>query len=414
MAALTISLERMLADIEALGRIGVDPRGGLSRLGVSPQEQVAHEWFKQQASRAGMTLRSDAAANVYARREGSEPGLAPLMAGSHLDTVPNGGKYDGAAGVVIALEMARTIHDFGVRLRHPFEVVVFRAEEPSPFGMSTFGSRVLAGRLRREELDAVDAAGSSLRDALRAVGGDPEGLENARMRAGDVAAYIEVHNEQGPHLERAGLPLAVVTEIAGIKRGRWRVIGEPNHSGTTSMDERRDALMAASEIALELERLARSYDGAVGTIGVLTVEPNAANIVPGCVDLRWEIRSCFLRDLQALEEAFERAAHAVLERRGLRLEELTRSNSVPAAADSTVLDALEEACAARSLTAPRLRSMAGHDASHMAAFTKIGMLFIRSTGGKSHVPEEHSPPESLAAAATIMLDALMRLDRDLD
>ncbi|TAM91413.1 Zn-dependent hydrolase [bacterium] len=414
MTALTISLERMLADIEALGRIGVDPRGGLSRLGISPQEQVAHEWFKQQASRAGMTLRGDAAANVYARKEGSQPGLAPLMAGSHLDTVPNGGKYDGAAGVVIALEVARTIHDFGVRLRHPFEVVVFRAEEPSPFGMSTFGSRVLAGRLRREELDAVDAAGNSLRDALRAVGGDPEELENARMRAGDVAAYIEVHNEQGPHLERAGLPLAVVTEIAGIKRGRWRVIGEPNHSGTTSMDERRDALMAASEIALELERLARSYDGAVGTIGVLTVEPNAANIVPGCVDLRWEIRSCFLRDLQALEEAFERAAHAVLERRNVRLEELTRSNSVPAAADSAVLEAFEAACAARSLTAPRLRSMAGHDASHMAAFTKIGMLFIRSTGGKSHVPEEHSPPESLATAATIMLDALMRLDRDLD
>ncbi|TAM78460.1 Zn-dependent hydrolase [bacterium] len=414
MTALTISLERMLADIEALGRVGVDPRGGLSRLGISPQEQLAHEWFKQQASQVGMTLRGDAAANLYARREGSEPGLAPLMAGSHLDTVPNGGKYDGAAGVVIALEMARTIRDFGVRLRHPFEVIVFRAEEPSPFGMSTFGSRVLAGRLRPEELDAVDSKGRSLRDALRTIGGDPEELEGARMSAGDVAAYLEVHNEQGPHLERAGLPLAVVTEIAGIKRGRWRVIGEPNHSGSTSMDERRDALMAASEIALELERLARSYDGAVGTIGVLTVEPNAVNIVPGCVDLRWEIRSCFVRDLQELEDAFEHAAHAILERRGLRLEELTRSNSVPVAADRAVLEAFEEACAARNLTAPRLRSMAGHDASHMAAFTRIGMLFIRSTGGKSHVPEEHSPPESLAVAATIMLDALMRLDRDLD
>lgn len=414
MTALTISLQRMLADIEALGRIGVDPRGGLSRLGISPQEQVAHEWFKQEASRVSMSLRGDAAGNLYARIEGSEPGLAPLMAGSHLDTVPNGGKYDGAAGVVIALEMARTIAEFGVRLRHPFEVVVFRAEEPSPFGMSTFGSRVLAGRLRPEELDAVDAKGRGLRDALRAVGGDPESLEEARMRAGDVAAYIEVHNEQGPHLERAGLPLAVVTEIAGIKRGRWRVIGEPNHSGTTSMDERRDALMGAAEIALALERSARDYDGAVGTIGVLSVEPNAANIIPGCVDLRWEIRSCFAHDLQALEEAFERAAHAILERRGLRLEELTRSNSDPAAADRAVVQAFEEACAARGLSAPKLRSMAGHDASHMAAFTRIGMLFIRSTGGKSHVPEEHSPPESLAAAATIMLDALMRLDRDLD
>ena len=414
MTALTISLERMLADIEALGRIGVDPRGGLSRLGVSPQEQVAHEWFKHEASRAGMSLRGDAAGNLFARIEGSEPGLSPLMAGSHLDTVPNGGKYDGAAGVVIALEMARTIAESGERLRHPFEVVVFRAEEPSPFGMSTFGSRVMAGRLRSEELEAVDAGGCRLRDALRAVGGDPDNLERARMRAGDVAAYIEVHNEQGPHLERADLPLAVVTEIAGIKRARWRVIGEPNHSGTTSMDERRDALMGAAEIALALERAARNYDGAVGTVGVLNVEPNAANIIPGCIDLRWEIRSCFARDLQALEDDVQRAADAILKRRNLRLEELTRSSSVPAAADRAVLEAFEAACAARGLTAPRLRSMAGHDASHMAAFTKIGMLFIRSTGGKSHVPEEHSPPESLAAAATIMLDALMRLDRDLD
>ncbi|TAM58303.1 Zn-dependent hydrolase [bacterium] len=414
MTALTIVLERMLADIEALGRIGTDPRGGLSRLGLSSQEQLAHTWFKQRAREAGMSLRSDAAGNLFARVQGGAPALAPLMSGSHLDTVPNGGKYDGAAGVVIALEVARVIAECDVRLRHPFEVVVFRAEEPSPFGMSTFGSRALAGRVRPGELDAVDAAGCSLREALRAVGGEPAQIDAVRMSPGAVAAYLEVHNEQGPHLERAGLPLGVVTEIAGIERARWRVIGEPNHSGTTSMLERRDALMASAEIALELERLARNYEGAVGTVGVINVEPNAANIVPGCVDLRWEIRSCFAADLQALGNAVERAARAIVERRGLRLEELARTGSVPASADPVVRDALEEACTARGLTAPLLRSMAGHDASHMAALTKMGMLFIRSTGAKSHVPEEHSPPESLAAAAAVMLDALVRLDRMLD
>jgi len=410
----TISLDRMLADIEALGRIGVDPRGGLSRLGLSAQEQAAHEWFKREAARAGLALRADAAGNLYARIEGSEPGLAPLMSGSHLDTVPNGGKYDGAAGVVIALEMARALLESGTRLRHPFEVVVFRAEEPSPFGMSTFGSRALAGRLRPEELRAVDAEGRNLRDALRAVGGDPDAIGGVRLTPKDVAAYLEVHNEQGPFLETAGLPIAVVTEIAGIKRGRWRVVGEPNHSGTTSMTDRRDALMGAAEIALELERLACSFDFAVGTIGVFEVEPGAANIIPGCVDLRWEIRSCSAGDLALLEQRFDGAARSIIERRGLRLDELTRSSSEPATIDAAVRAAFEEACAARGIEAALLRSMAGHDASHMAAFTKIGMLFLRSTGGKSHVPEEHSPPESLAAAATIMLDVLLRLDRELD
>jgi len=410
----TISIDRMLSGVEALGRIGADPRGGLSRLGLSPQEQVAHEWFKQEASRLGARLRSDAAGNLFARIDGERPDLPPLMTGSHLDTVPNGGKYDGAAGVVIALEVARALTESGQTLRHPLELVVFRAEEPSPFGMSTFGSRALAGRLRPEELDALDARGKTVREALRSVGGDPDRIGEARMKAGDAAAYLEVHNEQGPHLERAGLPIAVVTEIAGIKRARWRVLGEPNHSGTTAMADRRDALIGAAEIALAVERLAKAYDGAVGTVGVLEVHPNAANIVPGAVDLCWEIRSCAPADLTALERQLDEAARAIVARRGLRLEESTRSNSQTAGADAAVLAALRAACDAAGVEALELRSMAGHDASHMAAFTKIGMLFLRSTGAKSHVPEEHSPPESLAAAASVMLDAVLRLDRDLE
>jgi N-carbamoyl-L-amino-acid hydrolase len=414
MTSTTISFERLMSELESLGRIGEDSSGAMWRLGLSAQEQVAHEWFKSKAETSGLRVRSDAAGNTFARLDGATTGLAPLWVGSHLDTVPSGGKYDGAAGVMIALELARALRESGTTLRHPLDVVVFRAEEPSPFGFSTFGSRALAGRISERELDATDDEGRKVHEALRAIGGDPERLREVQLQTGDVAAYLEVHNEQGPHLDRAALPIAVVTSIAGIRRGRWSVHGEANHSGTTSMAERRDALMGAAEIALALEREAKARDDAVGTIGVLDVVPNAANVVPGCVELGWEMRSRSVDDLNAMEDALDRAAHTIAERRRLVIEEHRRSRSLPAVADDLIVRVIEEAAIARGLSAPRMCSMAGHDASHMAAVTKIGMIFLRSTGGKSHVPEEHSPTESLAAAATVVLDALQRLDRILD
>ncbi len=289
-----INAGRLWQRLEALAGI-TDPaipftRRSFSALHADGRAQL-QTWFEE----AGLAVGLDTAANLIGRRAGREAGLPPLMAGSHSDTVPNGGRFDGIAGVLTALEAAHCLADSGHVLRHPLEIIDFLAEEPSTYGMSCVGSRILGGRLGRDGLNLTNSEGETLAEGIRRMGGDPDRLADAVREAGSVAAYVELHIEQGPVLENGGIAVGIVTGIVGITRYAITVEGRPDHAGNTPMDMRQDALTAAARLVLKAEEEAWALNHStgffVGTVGQLAVEPNAANVVPGRVRLTVEFRS---------------------------------------------------------------------------------------------------------------------------
>jgi N-carbamoyl-L-amino-acid hydrolase len=365
----------------------------------------ARAWLTERMRAAGLSVEVDAGGNLVGRRPGLEPGLPSIMLGSHTDTVTGGGRFDGMVGVLAAIDVARSVRD----LRHTLEIVDFLAEEPTDFGISTVGSRALAGALTSDML-ALRSDDRSLAEAIASVGGRPDAIDSLQLRVG---MYLELHIEQGPLLEAEGLHLGVVTGITGISRFRVQVLGRPDHAGTMPMALRRDALAAAAEIVLAVERL--WADGAgVGTVGRLCVEPNATNVVPGTVDLSAEMRSVDGAVLAERGAAFPREVQVVAERRHIQIEvqPLSAEAPVPIAADiqSVLAEVLE------SLGHPprRLPSYAGHDGNQIAKIAPIGMLFIPSRAGRSHCPEEWTDLEDVAVGAQALREATLRFDAQLD
>jgi N-carbamoyl-L-amino-acid hydrolase len=360
---------------------------------------------------AGLETRWDAGGNLIGRRGGSG---AALVLGSHTDTVPGGGRFDGALGVMAALEVARALAEAGEELAHPLEVVDFLAEEPSDYGVSTVGSRAWAGTLSDPLLEQTNDAGETLREALPRSNADPARLAEARRHPAEIAAYLELHIEQGPVLETDRLDVAAVTGIVGIRRVLFVVEGVAAHSGTTPMALRRDALAGAAEVVLAVERTARHTDGAlVATIGKATVEPNAANVVPGRVELLTEFRSLDAGLVETAIDSVRAAAEATAAARGLRAETRPVSDMRAAHADPRVLAALEQGFDSIGATHTRLASGAGHDASQVALLAPFGMLFAPSRGGVSHHPDEWTEPSQVTRAAEAFLAGIRAVDRAL-
>ncbi|MBO8141632.1 MAG: Zn-dependent hydrolase [Firmicutes bacterium] len=405
-----VNSARIQEALDRFARIGATPDGGVERLCFSEEDWAGREELRRWWEQMGLVVRTDPAANMFARREGTEARPVILL-GSHLDTVPRGGRFDGALGVIVATEVVRCLIEAGITTRHPLELVNFTAEEPNAFGRSTIGSRAVAGRLALPELAARNPGGQTIAEGLRRVGGDPDRIEQARRPEGTIAAFLELHIEQGRRLEAAGVPVGVVTHIAGIRRLSCRLSGEANHSGTTRMADRKDALAGAAELTLAVEELARSAgDPAVGTVGRIEVIPNAPNIVPGQVSLAVEFRHADPAALDRLAEAFEGRVKEVAARRGLEglVETVTAFRPVPM--NTVIVETLARACDALEVPYLRLHSMAGHDAGHIAAIAPTGMLFVASRDGKSHTPEEWSDPKAIEQAAQVMLAAVMELD----
>ncbi|MFS8664371.1 MAG: Zn-dependent hydrolase [Limnochordales bacterium] len=404
---------RIQEALERFARIGGTGDGGVQRLCFSEEDRRAREALRRWWEELGLAVRIDAAANMFARREADGAGPVILL-GSHMDTVPRGGRFDGALGVIVATEVVRCLMEAGIRTRHPLELVNFTGEEPNPFGRSTIGSRAVAGRLSPEELRAVGPGGETLAQAMARFGGDPDHIERARRSRRDVAAYLELHIEQGRVLEKAGLPVGVVTHIAGIRRLGCRLLGEANHAGTTRMAERRDAAAGAAEVVLAVEELVRAAgEPAVGTVGRLEIFPNAPNIVPGAAALTVELRHVDGGALEALAKACTERIAAIAARRGLTAHVEVAMASAPVPMHPGVVAAVERGCAQAGVPFMRLPSMAGHDASQMAAVAPTGMLFVASRDGKSHSPEEWSDPEAIEQGAQAMLAAVLELDRQL-
>lgn len=407
-----IDRDRLWADLEALARF-TEPESPWTRRAFTPAFDAARAWLRAAFAEAGLTVRLDACANLIGRREGSQLGLPVLVSGSHCDTVPAGGRFDGIAGVLAALAFARALNASGTVLRHPFEVVDFLSEEPSDYGVSSIGSRALAGRLSAAHLAMTDDQGETLAQAIARAGGDPAALGEPLRRPGEIAAYVELHIEQGRVLEAANLPIGVVDRIVGIARHRIVVTGRTDHAGSTPMDARHDALAGAARVIAAVEFLAREMTGnpeyVVATIGRIAVSPNAANAVPGRVEMLLDLRAGSDAVLAAFPERLR--TRCDLGPLGFEIAPISLAPATDCAV--VVTDAIAAAADRLGLGRRDLPSGAGHDAVNTAFLAPTGMIFIPCRDGRSHVPEEWSTPEQLYDGARVLAETLLDLDRTL-
>jgi N-carbamoyl-L-amino-acid hydrolase len=352
----------------------------------------------------GLQVRADAAGNTVGRYPGSAD-LPPIALGSHTDTVPNGGSYDGALGVAAALACARALHTAGVRLRHPVEAINFAAEEATMAGGTT-GSQALAGLFNPAIFDKPAWDGRPVREHLLAVGLDPATFTTACRAPGDLAAYLELHIEQGDVLTTAGVPIGIVEGFVGIRRYDVTFEGYANHAGTTPMHRRKDALVAAAPFITFARDLAVTR-GIVATIGTLTVHPGAPNVIPGLVDLIVETRGLDSAVLDRVEAELAGQARGA----GARIS--TVVSKPPVECDPAVVGALERSCETLGLSYMRLPSGAGHDAMCMASLCPQAMVFVPSQGGVSHSPDEYTTPEDCVNGARVLLAGLLQLEQRL-
>ncbi|TNC11380.1 allantoate amidohydrolase [Methylobacterium terricola] len=397
---------RVMALIDDLARHTDEP-GRLTRLYLSPAHRATAEAVLGLMRAAGMAARIDAAGSVVGRIEGREPGLPALVLGSHIDSVVDAGRYDGPLGVAAGLVVAEELR--GVSLPFALEVVAFGDEENVRFPTSLSTSKAWAGQYRPEWLEGRDAAGTSLREALLAFGGDPDGIPALARRPGEIAGYLEVHIEQGPALEAAVQPVGVVSGIVGLTRGRCTVTGEANHAGTVPMGMRRDALAAAAEMALAVERLGEGAAGAVATVGALAVVPGAVNVIAGRVDFSLDLRAPEDADRNALFAAIQAECRAIAQRRGVSFTAETYMDNPAVALDPGLRTALDRAARRLGHAPLLLPSGATHDAVAMAALGPSAMLFVRCRGGISHNPAESITLEDADAATRVLLGAVRDL-----
>lgn len=418
MAAKDVAVDanRLWADLMALAEI-TDPRLPYTRRSFSPLFLEGRRWLAEKFAEAGLTVRTDPAGNLIGQLPGKLPALGVIAVGSHSDTVPSGGRFDGIAGVVNGLEIVRALRDAHVRLDHTIEVIDFLAEEPSEYGLSCIGSRGMSGALEPRMLDMTNSVGETLRDGLRRVGGDPDHLDAARRS--DIEAFIELHIEQGIVLESQSLDVGIVTAIVGIRRIEIVFVGEADHAGTTPMALRHDALVAGTRTVAAVRRIAEQMaqeeqDYFVATVGVLTIEPGAANVVPSrcrmVIDARTTNRALIERFTQIIErESGQHAADARVSRAPLAI----LSDGPPASCDPTLRAVMEQSARELDLTTLDIASGAGHDTAFMTRVCPSGMVFVPCRQGKSHSPEEWADADAIAAGAAVVLQSVKTLDRSL-
>jgi N-carbamoyl-L-amino-acid hydrolase len=397
-------LNRRLADLSAFGR---NSQGGVSRVAFSDADVQGRGFALELMRQAGLDAGIDPAGNLLGRRRGSQDGARPLVLGSHIDSVPEGGNFDGDVGSMAAIEVAQTLAEAGHTLRHPLLVAIWCDEEG---GLT--GSRAFVGEIDAAELAAPGRDGVTLAAKLRRIGGDPERLAQARHAKGSLAGYLELHIEQGGTLDERGIPIGVVLGIVGIHHYDVTIRGFANHAGTTPMDRRRNALLAASELTLAVDRSVRAVPGRqVGTVGRLLVSPGAPNVIPGVVELTVELRDLETAKIEKLWETILAEGRQIAARHGATLDFLARYASRPALTDPAFRAVIAQAASGLGLASVELPSGAGHDAQELARIAPVGMIFVPSVGGVSHSPQELTRPQDVENGGNVLLQTLLRLDR---
>ena len=401
---------RVMARADELAAISETP-DALTRVYLSPQHLEANQRAARWMTQAGMTVWQDSVGNISGRYEGEQEGAPAILLGSHLDTVRNAGRYDGMLGVLAAIEVVHGLHQQGRRLKQAIEIVGFCDEEGTRFGITLLGSRGITGTWPESWLAQTDADGVSVAQAMVLAGLDPARIHLAARRPEEIAAYLELHIEQGPCLEQEGLALGVVEAINGARRLNCRFTGEAGHAGTVPMSHRKDALAAAAEWMVRVEILTREQGGnRVATVGTLRCAPGAVNVIPGDVTLTLDIRGPHDQPLDALLDTLLNEAQAIASRRQLRFSAEEFYRIAATACDSGLQQVLSEAVQAvqgRSLTLP---SGAGHDAIAMAERWPSAMLFGRCKGGISHHPAESVTADDVALAIAAYSRAVSALD----
>lgn len=413
MEAPEINKERLLRDLNAVSRIGLGEGGSVTRLAFSAHEMRARQLLVHLMRRAGLHVRVDAVGNVFGRLPGTREGPA-VLAGSHLDSVVRGGKFDGPVGVMGALEAVRTLKENHVRLPAPLESVCFVGEESSRFGFATLGSSLVAGEVAMDDFaNAVDARGVRVEDVLSGLGVHRGNLASLKRDPKTVKAYVELHIEQGPVLESLRKKVGVVTAIAAPSRFRVVFHGHADHSGATPMEMRKDALVAAARLVTFVdevcrERAAGDRGGVVGTVGAIEVEPGVINSIPGRVELLVDVRSVVAASKRKAARRIESQARRIARERGMEVEIRTIRDEDPVALHPRVVSLIRSACEERGVPFEVMPSGAGHDAMQMARVAPTGMIFIPSVDGVSHNPAEWTDPEDVCLGTQLLADTLVR------
>ena len=404
---LRVNGKRIVDHLLALAEFGKNPQGGVSRVAYSDADKQGRDYVLGLMRAAKLDVTIDAGGNLIGRRAGTTAGLKPLLIGSHIDTVPEGGNYDGVVGSMGAIEVAQTLAENNVTTRHPLEVVIFQNEEGG-----LIGSRAMDGELTEKELDLVSRSGKTIRDGIKFIGGDPAKLAEVRRRKGDIAAYLELHIEQGAILDSEKINIGVVEGIVGINWWDVTIEGFANHAGTTAMNNRQDALLAAAKFIEAVNRVVTSVPGRqVGTVGRIDALPGAPNVIPGKVILSLELRDLDAAKINSLFEKIQGEAQRIAADSKTKFDFKEINVNIPAPTDIKIRSLISDAARDLGLTTKLLPSGAGHDAQDMARLGPVGMIFIPSVGGISHSPREFSHPTDIANGANVLLHTLLKLDR---
>lgn len=406
-----LAIDGLINELQALGRISEMQPPVVTRVVFGEADQRARAYVKKLCLEAGLTITEDAIGNTFARWEGTEPQLAPIGTGSHIDAIPNAGLYDGCTGVLGGLEAIRTLKKLGFTPRRSIELVIFTAEEPTRFGIGCLGSRMMANALTPAYARTLrDQEGRRLEE-LRTAAGFIGNLESVELQPGCFAGFVELHIEQGPELERKGIDLGLVTHIAAPASMRILVEGLGGHAGATLMPGRKDALAAAAELILALEKGARSTGAidTVATVGVCEVFPGAVNSIPSRVRLETDIRDIDGVRRDNVVAALYAACEEIEKKRGVTITSELVNADPPAACDPSILEALEKSAKAAGKTHQRMVSRAYHDSLFVARIAPVAMLFIPCRGGISHRPDEYSSPEWIGAGVHVLARTLAQL-----
>jgi len=409
-AELRVNGGRLNQRFVELAQFGRNAEGGMDRFAFSDADVESRPFLKKSMEAAGLEVHVDEAGNIFGRRQGSRPDLPPIVFGSHTDSVANGGMFDGPVGALSAIEVAQVINERKITTLHPLEVVIFTDEEGG-----LVGSKAVIGELTAGALQQVSHSGKTISEGITALGGNPALLENVVRSAGDIAAYIEIHIEQGRILDSEKVDVGVVEGIVGISW--WNVIieGSANHAGTTPMNLRNDALLSAAELVIAVNRVVTSVPGSqVGTVGKIRAEPGVPNVIPGKVEMSLELRDLSEDKVKALFKSIENEAMVIAEKTGTTISfSPSETSTTPSLTDPRVREAIVGSAKKLELSYKLMPSGAGHDAQSMAQIAPIGMIFIPSVDGVSHSPKEYSRPGDIENGANVLLHTILEIDRGL-
>jgi N-carbamoyl-L-amino-acid hydrolase len=405
-AARVVNGERLngwLAQFDAIGRTA----SGINRVAYSAADLAGRAFTKELFAQSGLTMRLDTAGNMLARLPGTDAALKPILIGSHVDSVTDGGNYDGPVGSFGAIEVARSLLEQKVRLRHPLEVVVWQNEEGG-----TIGSKIAVGLLTPADLDKVARSGKTVREGIGIIGGDVSRLAESVRKPGDLAGYLELHIEQGGQLEKNNRQIGVVEGIVGLRWFEITITGFANHAGATPMDQRQDAMLAAAKFTVAVNDAIRSEAGRqVATVGRLNVLPNTTNVIPGQVTLTVDLRDLSQATIDRFTARFEQLGRDIGKATSTTFGFTQMVNSTPALSDTRLTQVVESSAGALGLTHQRMPSGAGHDAQEVAHIAPMAMIFVPSVGGISHSPREFSRATDITNGANVLLNAVIAADR---